>query len=106
MTEKFEISIEEIYPGEISYNDLSLDWNAPLSEQALNLKEDLFQASFPEGLLLDVGWYNFSDSQGFQINIVRNFNWLAPDFSKKAYSLAELKDGLEEAVNYCRKFAQ
>lgn len=54
------------YNGKILYNDLSIiDFSKNELIQIENLKEDLFQACFPNNIILDIGWYPSFDKRRF-----------------------------------------
>lgn len=86
--------------GKITLDDISqLDQTIDISLEIENLKEDLFQATFPCGQILDIGWYpEFSTYGSFVISLIRNQDWQNPTHCEKAKNWAELKIALENIL--------
>jgi len=86
--------------GKITFDDISqLDQTTDISLEIENLKEDLFQATFPCGQILDIGWYpEFSARGSFVISLIRNQDWQNPIHCEKAKNWAELKIALENVL--------
>lgn len=56
-----------------------------------SLKEDMLQASYESGYLLDVGWHPSFDPSGcFQIRVIKEFDWEEPAYISSAYSYKEV----------------
>ena len=83
--------------GKITLDDISqLDQTIDISLEIENLKEDLFQATFPCGQILDIGWYpEFSTYGSFVISLIRNQDWQNPTNCEKAKNWEEFKIALE-----------
>lgn len=86
--------------AKITFDDIShLDQAIELSLLIKNLKEDMFQAIFPCGQILDIGWYpEFSTFGSFVISLIRNQDWQNPTHCEKAKNWAELKIALENIL--------
>jgi hypothetical protein len=86
--------------GKIALDDISqLDQKLDITLEIENLKEDLFQATFPCGQILDIGWYpEFSTRGSFVISLIRNQDWQNPTHCEKAKNWAELKIALENIL--------
>ncbi len=55
----------------VSWGLDDVDETRPLSGQSGHLKEDLAQIRFPDGIVLDLGWYPSFDPDGaFAVTIV------------------------------------
>jgi hypothetical protein len=101
---KFDISQINFSQGKIEFNDLDLNVSEPLINQLDNLKEDLLQVSYANGLLLDVGWYPSFDENGeFQIRVIENNNWDEPVYSSETNSIDGLISAIRNAVSNCLK---
>ncbi|MCX4218931.1 MULTISPECIES: hypothetical protein [Pseudomonas] len=86
--------------AKITLDDISqLDKTIDTSLEIENLKEDLFQATFPCGQILDIGWHpEFSTYGSFVISLIRNQDWQNPTHCEKAKNWAELKIALENIL--------
>lgn len=86
--------------AKITFDDIShLDQAIKLSLLTNNLKEDMFQAIFPCGQILDIGWYpEFSTRGSFVISLIHNQDWQNPIHCEKAKNWAELKIALENVL--------
>lgn len=86
--------------AKITFDDIShLDQAIKLSLLINNLKEDMFQAMFPCGQILDIGWYpEFSTRGSFVISLIHNQDWQNPIHCEKAKNWAELKIALENVL--------
>ncbi|ROM53275.1 hypothetical protein BK649_11860 [Pseudomonas canadensis] len=68
------ISLDFIH-GNITYDELSLLEESAIEDQVHNLKEDMLQVEYPDGFLLDVGWFPSFDAKGhFQIKVVKDYD--------------------------------
>ncbi|RON57280.1 hypothetical protein [Pseudomonas frederiksbergensis] len=87
--------------GKITYDDLSSLENTDISSQIDSLKEDLLQVEYSDCYLLDVGWYPSFDINGsFQISVIKDYDWGAPQLFSKARSISALKMQITEAQNF------
>ncbi|WP_236191346.1 hypothetical protein [Pseudomonas pharyngis] len=86
--------------AKITLDDISqLDQTIDTSLEIENLKEDLFQATFPCGQILDIGWYpEFSTYGSFVISLIRNQDWQNPTHCEKAKNWEEFKIALENIL--------
>lgn len=86
--------------GNVSHWDLGLINDVePLSVEGGVLKEDLAQIEYPNGNILDIGWYpEFSVSGAFVISVVQNGDWEGPIFQAKCNAMAELAQTIREAI--------
>ena len=67
-------NVENIY-DEIS----TLDFHKNISEEVTRLDEDLFQLSFNDGVIIDIGWYPSFDINGeFIIQVISGGDWETP----------------------------
>lgn len=67
-------NVESIY-DEIS----NLDFHKKISEEVTSLDEDLFQLSFNDGVIIDIGWYPSFDTNGeFIIQVISDGDWENP----------------------------
>ncbi|MFC6301915.1 hypothetical protein GNF76_28150 [Pseudomonas sp. CCM 7893] len=79
--------------GKVTHDDLSLLLDSALDGQTNSLKEDMLQVEYPEGHLLDVGWYPSFDPKGsFQIKVIKDYEWDFPILALTANSIEKLKD--------------
>ena len=77
--------------GNITYDELSLLEDSAIEDQVHNLKEDMFQVEYPDGLLLDVGWFPSFDAKGhFQIKVVKDYDWDSPTLTLTTQSIDTL----------------
>jgi hypothetical protein len=86
--------------GEIIFDDISkLDQAEDIMLVLDDLKEDLFQVSFPFDQLIDIGWYpEFSENGCFRVVLLSGCNWVAPVYSEKATSWGGLEDALANVL--------
>ena len=86
--------------GKITYNDFNIDSKIPFKNQEFSFKEDILQVNYPQGYLLDVGWYpEFNPKGKFTIYIIKNCDWSNPIAIKKTKSLETLKKILLEFID-------
>lgn len=77
--------------GKITYDELSMLQDSGIEHQAHNLKEDMLQVEYPDGFLIDVGWYPSFDAKGhFQIKVVKDYEWDYPTLTLTAQSIGAL----------------
>ena len=99
-------TIEEIIdfsPGTIDYSDF-IDFDLPLNEQKIKLKEDMLFVKYLDGLYtLDVGWYGGMSLRGqFIIHVVKNNSWDNPIVKQTAKNYDELIIKLNKTINLIR----
>ncbi len=88
-----------IKSGKILYNDLNI-LNKSLSKQIFSLKEDLLQIEYPDGYLIDVGWYPEFDITGhFKIMLIKDFNWDQPVKDITCKDLVELIKNIQKIID-------
>lgn len=64
------------------------------------LREDMLQITFPNGILIDVGWRPCFSSRGkFYIVAVSNENWDEPVATVKASNVIQAKEALQKMIN-------
>jgi hypothetical protein len=87
--------------GKITFDDIShLNQAAEPSLLIDDLKEDLFQASFPLDQILDVGWYpEFCKDGHFRVVLISNSNWETPVHCESAKNWLELEEVLANTLN-------
>ncbi|WP_225908810.1 hypothetical protein [Pseudomonas lactucae] len=84
--------------GNITYDELSLLEDSAIEDQVQNLKEDMLQVEYPDGFLLDVGWFPSFDAKGhFQIKIIKDYDWNSPTLTLIAHSIDTLGELLLRA---------
>lgn len=102
MTLKLLLSQNDFLPGKIEYQDIEIDMDKPIKNQIDQLKEDLLHVSYPNGFLLDVGWYpSFSEDGAFHVKVIKNFNWDEPCFHFKTTEIKNLRESIVSASKYC-----
>ncbi|MDY1039352.1 hypothetical protein [Lelliottia sp. CFBP8978] len=91
-------NVQNVY-DEIS----SLDFTKAIHEQVNKLDEDLFQLTFNNGNVIDVGWHPAFEEDGeFIIQVVSNDDWEEPIFkSSSNWDKNELIEKIDEALNNC-----
>ncbi|MEZ4864223.1 MAG: hypothetical protein R3C14_23120 [Caldilineaceae bacterium] len=83
-------------PGNVVYEEFTIDGNQEWKAQIDNLTEDLLQVAYPDDVLLDVGWYPAHNRKGqFQVRVIRDFQWDEPIFYAEVASLDVLRAVLE-----------
>ncbi|KMT53274.1 hypothetical protein [Pseudomonas fildesensis] len=81
--------------GRVTYDELSLLQNLGIEHQLNDLKEDMLQVEYPDGFLLDVGWYPSFDIKGnFNIKIIKDYQWESPTLTLTAHSIDTLNKAL------------
>jgi hypothetical protein len=91
--------------GTITFDDIShLNQATEPSLLIDDLKEDLFQASFPLDQILDIGWYpEFCKDGHFRVVLISKSDWDAPVHCENAKNWMELEEVLETALNKIKK---
>lgn len=86
--------------GTVVFDDFSnLDQSMDVLLGVEDLKEDLFQASFPFEQIIDIGWYpEFCESGCFRVLLVSDCNWDSPVCSTEAKSWTELEGALTDTL--------
>jgi len=90
--------------GVVTFDDIShLDQSVDVAGMVEELKEDLFQASFPFEQIIDIGWYpEFCESGFFRVSLIVECNWETPVYSEKAKDWDELAAVLANALKKVR----
>ncbi|MDF7680262.1 hypothetical protein PT300_06480 [Enterobacteriaceae bacterium ESL0689] len=86
------------------YDELStLDFTKSIYEQVNKLDEDLFQLSFTNGNIVDIGWYpGFEESGEFIVQVISDENWDEPTFrTSSKWDKNELIMKISEALINC-----
>jgi hypothetical protein len=86
--------------GIITLDDLS-HLNQSLDTPVIidNLKEDLFQAIFPQNKIIDIGWHpEFCQNGTFIVSLIKAYDWEHPIFSDKAKNWGELHEVISIAL--------
>lgn len=85
-------------PGVVTYNPYNLNPGDMSDIEWLN--EDMVQIEYPNGYLLDVGWYgkSFTLNGVFVICIVKDYKWSKPVFKHEYRSVSELYEGMQTAI--------
>ena len=65
-------------------------------------KEDMLQVEYPNGFLLDMGWYQ----DRYIISVIHNFNWANPVQQYETTETNQLPKLLTEAVRLVEKESQ
>ncbi|MDE1464140.1 hypothetical protein [Spartinivicinus poritis] len=64
------------------------------------LKEDMLQVEYPNEVLIDVGWYpSFDIEGGFQVRVIKDYNWEMPLLIREARDFKKLVLTIKEAIN-------
>ncbi|WP_457968007.1 hypothetical protein M1D68_18530 [Pseudomonas sp. R4-84] len=87
--------------GKITFDDIS-HLNQAMEPSLLidDLKEDLFQASFPLDQILDIGWYpEFCQDGHFRVLLISKSDWDAPVSCENAKNWEELEEVLANTLN-------
>ena len=85
----------EFLQGKVTYDELSMLQDSGVEHQAHHLKEDMLQVEYPNGFLIDVGWYPSFDAKGhFQIKVVKDYEWEFPTLTLTAQSIDSLIEQL------------
>ena len=86
--------------GIVEFWDLDeLDMDVPPCDQAGHLKEDLVQVEFPNGRILDVGWFPSFQAEGaFSISVIKGGDWENPIGKWNSRTWLEFSETLSEAV--------
>lgn len=86
------------------YDELStLDFTKSIYEQVNKLDESLFQLSFINGNVVDIGWYPaFEEGGEFIVQVISDKNWDEPTFTTSSkWDKNELIHRLGEALVNC-----
>jgi hypothetical protein len=88
------------FGGIITLDDMShLDQSSDPSFILDDLKEDLFQASFPLGQILDIGWYpEFCERGCFIVALISEQNWDTPIHLENASTWKELERAIQNTL--------
>ena len=81
------------------YNEFHVNPEISLSEQLLQLDEDLIQICYDEQYILDVGWYPAFNIEGnFRVVIIKDCDWEKPVLTREYRDIKILKEHIEECV--------
>lgn len=86
--------------GRVTYWDMgTILLDIPLADQLSELKEDLAQIWYPNGLLIDIGWHpEFSEEGVFLVTLIKDKDWEAPLMREACASAPALLNALSKAV--------
>ena len=86
--------------GIITFDDMShLDQSLDPSFILDDLKEDLFQASFALGQILDIGWHpEFCESECFRVALISKKNWDTPIHLENSSTWKELERSIQNTL--------
>ena len=91
--------------GRVTYWDLhEFDAARPLAEQRILLKEDLAQVHYPCGVLLDVGWYGYTNGS-FGVRVILDRDWENPRFLRECADAAALMQAMAAAIDVADRLA-
>ena len=62
------------------------------------LREDMLQVEYPDGIILDVGWYG--KKKGFIIYVIKNNDWENPVIESRVSDIGRLKKEIEATIEY------
>lgn len=64
----------------------------------------MLQIEYPNGLLLDVGWFPSFNLKGcFLIQVIENFDWENPIIKRECNELEIFKQLLQETILFCNE---
>jgi hypothetical protein len=64
------------------------------------LKENLLQAGFRFGQIIDIGWYpEFSENGSFRVSLISNQNWESPIYCETAKTWTDLYQAITNALH-------
>lgn len=93
--------------GEIVYNEFWIDFDKAYSEQMDCLTEDLLQVKFPNGYLLDIGWYPECDIDGeFLIQLIKSENWEVPVCQSRCRKKKGFIQNLNQIIQIAEHFIE
>ena len=91
-------------PGKIVYDDFQINPDMALEKQIFSLKEDMFQVSFCDKYLIDIGWNpEFNLNGNFKIRIIKNFDWSNPIYFKQTNNLNTLDKSVKECIEIVKQ---
>ena len=77
-----------------------MDPSRSLQDQREDLKEDLAQVRYLNGLIVDVGWYpEFSEDGQFTVRVVADADWERPLFRMECSTISALMVTLRNACS-------
>ena len=91
----------DIQNGTFKFDQISdLPEEFKVKEHVDILREDMLQITFPNGLLIDVGWRPCFSARGkFYIVAVMNEDWDDPIAQEKAPDVIETKNAIRKMIN-------
>lgn len=85
--------------GQITFDNLLWLTEQDFKEQKNFFGQDLLQVRYFEKYILDVGWYNISNTKGiFIVQVIKDMNWDKPLFIKRVSTLKELRRIIEICI--------
>ena len=85
--------------GQITFDNLLWLTEQDFKEQKNFFGQDLLQVLYFEKYILDVGWYNISNTKGiFIVQVIKDMNWDKPLFIKRVSTLKELRRIIEICI--------
>ena len=91
--------------GKITYDDIThIDTSKDISKSIEELKEDLLQIEYKDHVLIDLGWHpSFNINGSFQLQIIKNNDWLKPIHKSTSDNWEKLLKNLEEVILECNE---
>lgn len=91
-----------LHGGVVTVNE-DIDFSSPLESQIWSLNENISNIKYDSGLLLDIGWTNEFDTDGFfQINLIREGDWENPIYRRNV-TFEDLPRELTKLLNQITK---
>jgi hypothetical protein len=86
--------------GQIRFWKLdTVDLLRGLEAQLDELTEDLAQVGYPDGSIIDIGWYPTMAMHGaFVVTVVRDEDWESPISRVRCATASELRQAINDAV--------
>jgi len=90
--------------GQPHKTDNILDLDRGVEDQKENLLQDILQVAYPDGYILDVGWYpkcqKVTTDSFFAVYVIKDSCWDAPIFLNRSKDIPTLKIHIENAVKF------
>lgn len=85
--------------GKKTFGDLFFDEKTDFAEHLIKLRENMLQVEFPNNYILDIGWSNDFEIDGyFIIYLIKHFDWENPVYLGNAYNYYELVEEINIAM--------
>lgn len=84
--------------GIVSYDDFDVDPLVPYEKQLTSLDEDMLQVEYPQGYVLDIGWYHDVNGK-FVVRVIKDCDWDQPVFIKETRNLARLEKFVQQSID-------